>query len=89
MIQITLGKKKLSLVPVHRRGHGAAYDAINAGRVDIARLRRSLACHCLPGMMGGSGWRATAGRCRRAGVPASCGMRHRSARSTRWRCAGR
>src|SRR5215470_18117671 len=25
----------LSLVPEHRRGHGALYDAVNAGRVDI------------------------------------------------------
>jgi len=33
----------LSLEPEHRRGHGAAYDAVNAGRVDIARLRWSLA----------------------------------------------
>jgi len=33
----------LSLVPGHRRGHGALYDAVNTGRIDIARLRRSLA----------------------------------------------
>jgi hypothetical protein len=32
-----------SLEPEHRRGHGAAYDAVSAGRVDIARLRWSLA----------------------------------------------
>jgi hypothetical protein len=38
----------LSLVPGHRRGHGALYDAVNAGRVDIARLRWSLACLPLP-----------------------------------------
>ena len=38
----------LSLVPEHRRGHGALYDAVNAGRVDIARLRWSLACLPLP-----------------------------------------
>ena len=37
-----------SLEPEHRRGHGAAYDAINAGWIDIARLRRSLACLPLP-----------------------------------------
>lgn len=29
----------LSLVPGHRRGHGAAYDAVNAGAVDVTRLR--------------------------------------------------
>src|SRR5437588_8557945 len=33
----------LSLAPEHRRGHGALYDAVNHGRVDIGRLRRSLA----------------------------------------------
>ena len=31
----------LSLVAGHRRGHGALYDAVNHGRVEIARLRRS------------------------------------------------
>ncbi len=38
----------LSLAPEHRRGHGALYDAVNAGRVDVARLRWSLACLPLP-----------------------------------------
>jgi hypothetical protein len=33
----------LSLVPEHRRGHGALYDAVNRGRVVIGRLRRALA----------------------------------------------
>jgi hypothetical protein len=33
----------LSLVPEHRRGHGALYDAVNHGRVVIGRLRRALA----------------------------------------------
>ncbi len=33
----------LSLAPGHRRGHGALYDAVNCGRIEIARLRRSLA----------------------------------------------
>ena len=33
----------LSLVAEHRRGHGALYDAVNHGRIDITRLRRSLA----------------------------------------------
>jgi len=32
----------LSLAPEHRRGHGALYDAVNHGRIDIRRLRRSL-----------------------------------------------
>ena len=48
----------LSLAPEHRRGHGAAYDAVNAGRVDVARLRWSLACLPLPAPTGGSGWRS-------------------------------
>ena len=39
---------ELSLEPEHRRGHGALYGAVNCGRVDIARLRWSLACLPLP-----------------------------------------
>jgi hypothetical protein len=38
----------LSLVPEHRRGHGALYDALNAGRIDVTRLRWSLAALALP-----------------------------------------
>src|SRR6266849_1164140 len=38
----------LSLAPEHRRGHGALYDAVNHGRIDIARLRRELAGLELP-----------------------------------------
>ena len=38
----------LSLVAGHRRGHGALYDAVNCGRIDIARLRRCLAGLPLP-----------------------------------------
>ncbi len=38
----------LSLVPEHQRGHGALYDAVNAGRIDIGRLRWSLAALPLP-----------------------------------------
>jgi hypothetical protein len=33
---------ELSLVAEHRRGHGAMYDAVANGRVEIARLRRAL-----------------------------------------------
>lgn len=33
----------LSLVPEHRRGHGGLYDAVAAGGIDIARVRRTLA----------------------------------------------
>jgi hypothetical protein len=39
---------ELSLEPEHRRGHGALYDAVNAGRVRVARLRRALAVLPLP-----------------------------------------
>jgi len=38
----------LSLVPEHRRGHGALYDAVNCGRIDIERLRVALAGLRLP-----------------------------------------
>jgi hypothetical protein len=38
----------LSLAPEHRRGHGALYDAVSHGRIDIGRLRRSLAGLPLP-----------------------------------------
>lgn len=38
----------LSLEVEHRRGHGALYDALNSGRIDIARLRSSLAALPLP-----------------------------------------
>jgi hypothetical protein len=38
----------LSLVPGHRRGHGAVYDALNAGRAEIARLRWAVGCLPLP-----------------------------------------
>src|SRR6266705_946662 len=38
----------LSLAAEHRRGHGALYDAVNCGRIQIARLRRALAGLPLP-----------------------------------------
>jgi hypothetical protein len=38
----------LSLAPEHRRGHGALYDGLNSGRIDVARLRWSLAALPLP-----------------------------------------
>jgi hypothetical protein len=38
----------LSLVAEHQRGHGALYDAVNRGRIEIGRLRRSLAGLPLP-----------------------------------------
>jgi hypothetical protein len=39
---------ELALTPEHRRGHGALYDAVSCGRVDVARLRRALAGLPLP-----------------------------------------
>jgi hypothetical protein len=33
---------------VHKRGHGALYDAVNHGRIGITRLRRVLAGLPLP-----------------------------------------
>jgi DDE superfamily endonuclease len=38
----------LSLAPEHQRGHGALYDAVNHGRMDIGRLWRSVAGLPLP-----------------------------------------
>src|SRR5205807_5337365 len=38
----------LSLVPEHRRGHGALYDAVSHGEISIARLRRCLVGLPLP-----------------------------------------
>ena len=38
----------LSLVPEFGRGHGALYDGLNAGRVQVARLRRAAAGLRLP-----------------------------------------
>jgi hypothetical protein len=40
---------RLSLAPEFSRGHGALYDALNAGHVGFARLRRALAGLVLPG----------------------------------------
>ncbi|MEF9880853.1 NF041680 family putative transposase [Streptomyces sp. P9-A4] len=38
----------LALAPEHRRGHGALYLGLNQGRMDVARLRRTLAGVPLP-----------------------------------------
>ena len=43
----------LCLIPEHRRGHGALYDAVNVGRVDVERLGRALAALPLTRMFGG------------------------------------
>src|SRR5690349_16629134 len=39
---------ELSLAPEHRRGHGALYDGLNHGSIEIARLRRGVAGLALP-----------------------------------------
>jgi hypothetical protein len=39
---------ELSLTAEHRRGHGALYDAVNAGRIDVDRLQVALAGLALP-----------------------------------------
>jgi hypothetical protein len=38
----------LSLAGVHRRGHGGLYDALNNGRIDVQRLRVSIAAQPIP-----------------------------------------
>src|SRR4051812_41669938 len=43
----------LCLAPEHRRGHGALYDAVNVGRVDVQRLGRVPAALPLTRMFGG------------------------------------
>lgn len=43
----------LSLAPEHRRGHGALYDAVNHGGVEIGQLRWALAGLALPRAAGG------------------------------------
>ena len=39
---------EVSLEPECRRGHGAVYDALNSGQVQVARLRRALSAIPLP-----------------------------------------
>lgn len=39
---------ELSLVAEHRRGHGALYDGVNQGRVDLDRFRDLVACQQIP-----------------------------------------
>jgi hypothetical protein len=38
----------LTLAPEHRRGHGAMYDGLNSGRIDVQRLRTALVGLSLP-----------------------------------------
>lgn len=48
---------RLSLEPVHRRGHGALYDGLNAGRIDADELGRLVAQAPVPTMPGPDGER--------------------------------
>lgn len=43
----------LTLLPEHRRGHGAMYGGLNHGRIDVGRLRAALAELSLPRFDGG------------------------------------
>jgi hypothetical protein len=38
----------LTLTAEHRRGHGALYDGLDSGRIQVERLRRSLASLPVP-----------------------------------------
>jgi hypothetical protein len=44
---------ELSLTPEHRRGHGALYDGVNQGRIDIGRFRNVVARQSIPRCEGG------------------------------------
>jgi hypothetical protein len=39
---------ELSLAAEHRRGHGALYDSLNQGRIDIGRFRNIVASQSIP-----------------------------------------
>jgi DDE superfamily endonuclease len=43
----------LTLTAEHRRGHGALYEGLNRGRIDVARLRWAVAALPLPRAAGG------------------------------------
>ena len=60
----------LSLVPEHRRGHGALYDAVSHGRVDIGRLRRVAGRAAVTAR---GGWAAGPGRRCEQLAAAGCG----------------
>src|SRR5262245_50309590 len=74
---------ELSLVAEHRRGHGALYDAVNCGGVDVARLRWSLAALPVPAWPGGR-FRPAVGVSRGLGPEAVA-----SPESVRCHCYGR
>ena len=80
---------ELSLEPECRRGHGALYDAVNHGRVQVARLRRALAGAAAAGLGrrpdpagGGCEQLAAAGRGDQPG-PVVLPLSMRAARATR------
>ncbi|WUP53048.1 transposase [Micromonospora globbae] len=65
----------LSLAAEHRRGHGALYDALSAGWIDVARLRLPSQGWCCPApRTGGSCWPLTSATgCARTRSPAQAG----------------
>ena len=73
---------ELTLVAEHRRGHGAMYDALAAGRVEPARLRRALTALPLPRATDGRIVLATAWRSRPAGTGSTPGSPTAPAGST-------
>ena len=65
---------ELSLAPEHRRGHGAMYGGLNHGRLDVTRLRKTVAGLPLP--------RAADGRIVLAAMSATgCGRTRRRAQT--------
>lgn len=46
---------RLSLAECHHRGHGGLYDGLNAGRLDVARLRQLIAGGPIPVITGPDG----------------------------------
>jgi hypothetical protein len=44
---------ELSLAAEHRRGHGALYDSLNRGRIDVGRFRNIVARQSIPRCAGG------------------------------------
>jgi hypothetical protein len=44
---------ELSLVAEHRRGHGASYDAVANGRIEVGRVRRAVSGVAVPRAAGG------------------------------------
>ena len=76
----------LALAPEHRRSHGMLYDGLGCGRIEVDRLRMTLAglpCHGPP--MGGScsAWTSARGCARmRRPAPSGCSATSTGGRRT-------